>query len=88
LLIGDPKGLPLQWTKLPERFPNFELDVFQIMPDHIPGILLLNDCVVQAGFTPAHNHSHEGQPQGIAMTSDKINPGQKEFSSPVPAICY
>ena len=23
-----------EWMKLPERFPNFELDVFQIMPNH------------------------------------------------------
>src|SRR5438445_7420827 len=23
-----------EWIKLPQRFPNFELDVFQIMPNH------------------------------------------------------
>jgi hypothetical protein len=42
-----------EWAKLPERFPNFESDVFQIMPNHIHGIILLNDYVVRAGFTPA-----------------------------------
>jgi hypothetical protein len=47
--------LPLQWAKLPERFSNFELDVFQIMPNPIHGIILLNDCVVPAGFTPAQS---------------------------------
>ncbi len=31
-----------QWIKLAERFANFELDVFQIMPDHIHCIILLN----------------------------------------------
>jgi putative transposase len=40
-----------EWTKLSERFPNVELDVFQIMPNHIHGIIVLND--VRAGFTPA-----------------------------------
>jgi len=43
------------WLKLPERFPNFELDVFQIMPNHLHGIILLNDVSVGAGFTPAPN---------------------------------
>lgn len=43
-----------EWGKLPERFPYFELDVFQIMPNHMHGIILLNN-VVGAGFTPAQN---------------------------------
>ena len=29
----------IEWVKLAERFPNFELDVFQIMPNHLHGIL-------------------------------------------------
>jgi REP element-mobilizing transposase RayT len=32
-----------EWIKLTERFSNFELDVFQIMPNHIHVILVLND---------------------------------------------
>jgi len=43
-----------EWAKLPERFSNFELDVFQIMPNHMHGIIVLNDAV-GAGFTPAQN---------------------------------
>ncbi len=34
-----------EWNKLPERFLNFELDVFQIMPNHMHGIIVLNDSV-------------------------------------------
>jgi REP element-mobilizing transposase RayT len=30
-----------EWLKLSERFTNFELDVFQIMPNHIHGIIAL-----------------------------------------------
>ena len=42
-----------EWIKLTERFSNFELDVFQIMPNHMHAIIALNN--VGAGFTPAHN---------------------------------
>ncbi len=30
-----------EWAKLCERFLNFELDVFQIMPNHMHGIIVL-----------------------------------------------
>ena len=30
-----------EWIKLADRFSNFELDVFQIMPNHIHGIISL-----------------------------------------------
>lgn len=50
-----------EWLKLSDRFSNFELDVFQIMPNHMHGIILLNNVsvvgaavgAVGAGFTPA-----------------------------------
>jgi putative transposase len=45
-----------EWVKLSERFVNFELDVFQIMPNHIHGIIVLNN--VGAGFTPAQNEGN------------------------------
>lgn len=60
-----------QWIKLTERFSNFELDVFQIMPNHMHGIIALND--VGAGFTPApyndeiYGQSPNGQPQGLPL---------------------
>jgi len=44
-----------EWAKLPERFPNVELDVFQIMPNHTHGIIILTDIPVGAGFTPAQD---------------------------------
>ncbi|HPH38015.1 MAG TPA: hypothetical protein PL108_10155, partial [Sediminibacterium sp.] len=44
-----------EWMALPERFANCALDVFQIMPNHMHGIIVLNDTVVGAGFTPAHD---------------------------------
>ncbi|XBO46100.1 transposase [Pedobacter sp. KACC 23697] len=32
-----------EWINLAERFPNFELNVFQIMPNHMHGIIVLSD---------------------------------------------
>lgn len=43
-----------EWLKLPERFPNIELDVFQIMPNHMHGIIVLKNVgTVGAGASPA-----------------------------------
>ena len=44
-----------EWIKLADRFINFELDVFQIMPNHIHMILVLKDVAVGAGLAPAQN---------------------------------
>ncbi|MCE2788584.1 MAG: hypothetical protein LW630_01595 [Saprospiraceae bacterium] len=54
-----------EWVKLSDRFSNIELDVFQIMPNHMHGIIILNDASAGAGFTPAPK---KGQPQGIGFT--------------------
>lgn len=40
------------WVKLPERFPNFELDVFQIMPNHMHGIIILTDVGATLAVVP------------------------------------
>lgn len=40
-----------EWIKLTERFENFELDVFQIMPNHIHGIIVLNNVGATLGVT-------------------------------------
>lgn len=43
-----------EWIKLSERFSNFELDVFQIMPNHMHGIIVLNvGATARAGASPA-----------------------------------
>jgi REP element-mobilizing transposase RayT len=40
------------WNKIPERFDTVELDKFQIMPNHIHGVIQI---IVGAGFIPARN---------------------------------
>jgi putative transposase len=46
-----------EWIKLPNRYSNMELNVFQIMPNHLHAIVQLNDCVREisgrAGTSPA-----------------------------------
>ena len=44
-----------EWNKLPERFSNFELDVFQIMPNHMHGIIVLHG--VGATLAVAHERA-------------------------------
>jgi len=74
-----------EWVKLSERFPNFVLDVFQIMPNHMHGIIALNVGAPLAGaqYNTAPNPTQNdtqigqpyldqpgiGQPQGIAPTN-------------------
>ncbi len=62
-----------EWMKLNERFNNMQIDVFQIMPNHMHGIISLHTPTVGAGFTPAQNAGqpqiNDGQPRGVAPTS-------------------
>ena len=56
-----------EWHNLAERFLNFELDVFQIMPNHMHGIIVLSDEIVvgQPLRLPKKNVK-QGQPQGLS----------------------
>ena len=53
-----------EWVRLSERFSNFELYVFQIMPNHMHEIILLRTTTnVGAGFTPARMETQTGHLQ-------------------------
>lgn len=44
-----------EWRSLQERFPNIETDVFQVMPNHLHGIIIIHTPEpVGAGLVPAH----------------------------------
>jgi REP element-mobilizing transposase RayT len=71
-----------EWIKLSERFSNLELDVFQIMPNHMHGIISIKS-VPAAGFTPAPKPPNEyvpcvvpinGVPAGAGFTPAPIDP--------------
>jgi REP element-mobilizing transposase RayT len=61
-----------EWIKLADRFSNFELDVFQIMPNHIHGIISL--LPVGSGLAP--DLLYEGQPQGLPQPETQGLPQQ------------
>lgn len=56
------------WDKLPEKFPQLELDAFVIMPNHIHGIIILRD-MNDNDETIGGGEPHGGQPHGVAPTS-------------------
>lgn len=61
-----------EWVELQNRFPNFELDIFQIMPNHMHGIIILNNSSpVRTGFTPVPPNQNKDLPAPTA--SDKTN---------------
>ncbi len=66
-----------QWEKLPERFTNMELDVFQIMPNHMHGIIRLADTV-WATLAVAHNNAvaQNDMVAGNDMVADETRAGQ------------
>ena len=80
-----------EWMKLPERFTNFEMDVFQIMPNHMHAIIVLNDVPVGAGFTPAQNNDTPTQNIQIPahdhdVTAHDQNYTAHDHNAPAPAI--
>ena len=61
-----------EWIKLTERFSNFELDVFQIMPNHMHAIIALNN--VGTGFTPTQNPAQNNiVPAGFTHTQNSAH---------------
>jgi REP element-mobilizing transposase RayT len=65
-----------EWIKLTERFTNFELDVFQIMPNHMHGIIVLNN--VGATLAVAQNDNAQNE----IKHDDDIRAG----ASPAPTV--
>ena len=45
-----------EWEKLPERYPNMFLDVFQIMPNHVHGIIALENDGCGGGVGATDNN--------------------------------
>lgn len=64
-----------EWLNLPDRFPNFEMDVFQIMPNHMHGIISLREKSVGAG-----DHAGAGLAPALINTDESAqNDGQRKF---------
>ena len=67
------------WTELPHFYPGVDIDAFQIMPNHVHGIIILVGAtppttpVVGAGPRacppPDAGQPQDGQPRGVAPTA-------------------
>jgi REP element-mobilizing transposase RayT len=76
-----------EWMKLPERYPNITLDVFQIMPNHFHGIIILRKTV-GAPLAGAHDITHELPlvGAGLAPALPLANDSSWTGASPAPTI--
>ena len=63
ILNNAGKMIEKYWREIPEHYPNVILDVFVIMPNHMHGILIIDNVRV-----PLVGTHQKGQPQGIAPT--------------------
>jgi REP element-mobilizing transposase RayT len=39
------------WSLLPERYPNISVEIYQIMPNHFHGIIIINEININVGAT-------------------------------------
>ena len=71
------------WLRLPDHYPNVEMDTFVVMPNHVHGIVILRGYV-GAGFKPAPTPC-EGrlpeEPVGRRHSLSEIVRGFKTFSA-------
>lgn len=75
------------WDDLPNHYPNCTLDAFVIMPNHVHGIIVLDDPVgVGLKPTPTKNHKHHPLSEIIrgfkTFTARRINAHQKTEGIP------
>ena len=73
-----------QREKLPERFTNTLLDVFQIMPNHFHGIIRIEEPAVGAGFTPAPDEHMSDVNVGFTPSLENGSDHERAGVNPAP----
>ena len=55
------------WSELPECYEGVEIDQFQLMPDHVHGIIVIVETAGAGprACPPVNRREREGQPQGV-----------------------
>jgi putative transposase len=76
----NPAGqmVEAEWLALPSRFPQIELDVFQVMPNHFHGILGIQNTSVGAGLVPAQD--------GAATATDRATAAERATTRVAPTM--
>jgi putative transposase len=72
------------WYELPKFYPGVQVDAFQIMPNHLHGIIILQGINYQSsvGAGPRACPNMAGQPQGVAPTRNQMNVGAGPCARP------
>jgi REP element-mobilizing transposase RayT len=72
------------WQTLPEHYPGIALDAFVVMPDHIHGIIVINDPVRALLAAPAitsHANTHDDHGLGAASSAPTLGQMMRRFKS-------
>lgn len=74
------------WQEIPIHFPNVQLDEFIIMPNHIHGIIIIENSVGNKNFCSENNHCSEnnfgsGNNHCSVVADNNVNTGNKIFCS-------
>ena len=75
-------GLMVQqcWDDLPNHYPNLRLDEFVVMPNHVHGIMIIDNVgVVETGFKPVSTGGDGIVETGLKPVSTMRNHGLFEF---------
>jgi len=70
--------LELAWNDIPNHYPNISLDAFIVMPNHVHGIIVINDNPNRRGKACLALHD-DNIPKGMAGHA----PTEREFGKPV-----
>jgi len=69
------KIIQMEWSNIPKRFPNVRLDVFVIMPNHLHGIIIINNV-----------EKCRGNPCGYPINNPDRYPNERAGASPAPTL--
>jgi REP element-mobilizing transposase RayT len=75
------------WREIPGHFPNIKLDEFIIMPDHMHGIIIINDKInFEQPVEPLHATvlRHATVPQNATVLQNATVPQQNAMIQPCP----
>ncbi len=64
-----------EWTNLSKRYPNISFDIFQIMPDHIHGIIQIHNIPTQTANTTHQNINVPTPDVYFQMVGDRATVG-------------
>ena len=69
------------WQEMPRYFSRIELDIFQVMPNHFHGILIIKEDLRRFPTTPmGSGHEDPAKQQNVAKNSMRLDLDQAEVS--------